>query len=222
MFIKSNLSFLALIALASIAAETAYVNAGQGSPRDADTESDVATEAKESAQLSVPPFEHREYPDERPEWLSQKADAEGEIHRMVVVTEPCETVSESKDRLTIAIAATLNGYAAEHFGSYHHTKMLPIDNPKTLDGLISRSYEGSLTAGGQTMYESAAELQITPEIRAEIQDTRKRARVGRRLKAMGGLMIGGFLLLVTGTMVAGGVSRHVQRKERATDGPASR
>lgn len=205
-------------------ADAAEKSSASGSDQEVATKSESTMEhpadaklsadsANASVELSVPPFDHREYPEDRPGWLTAEPDTESETHRLVVVTEPCDSEAESKDRLVIGMTAALDGYLAEQFRMVNAERLLSIHEKKTLEQLVKRRYQGTLTAGGQTMHEAAAELQITPALRASVRQAWEKSVVRRRLKALGGLVAGGLVVLLMGSAVAGGISRRVQQRE---------
>lgn len=170
--------------------------------------------ARGPARLSVAPIDHLQYPEDRPGWIEAGHDLESSTHRWIVRTEPSDSPEAAQDRLAVALSAGLETYVAQLLGSSDVAGILPADDKQVLEQLIARRYEGRLTRGGEPAYEAALELQITPEVRHRVHEAWKNRQVRSRLGALGVLVGGGLALLTFGAVVAGGISRHVERQDR--------
>ena len=171
------------------------------------------TPPAEPPTLSVAPIDHLTYPPERPAWVDVENDLEGKTHRWIVRTPPCDSREECDDRLAIALWAEMENYTAQLVGTTDVDGLLSIEDEEVLKQLVARRYDGTLSQGNLPAFESVLELQIGPEFQAGLQRAWQNREVRQRLGAVGVLVTGGWLALMTVAGITAGVSRH-----RATRG----
>ena len=118
--------------------------------------------------------------------------------------------------------------AAEEFVSRTiHDAFDAPDYVGTADGRISelvgrlaekksiRDYEGEVFVGSMPMHERAIEVKFTDDDQSDIIDTWSNMQVRDRLGLMGAGVLGGLIVLIGSSVLVGGVSRAVERRDRA-------
>ncbi len=78
--------------------------------------------------------------------------------------------------------------------------------------LITNDYEVEALQGDVTMYQQTLELTFTPEKQLEIKQAFDNIEVKRRLRDMGGLLIGGLVALFGSSAVIGTMGRLGRRR----------
>jgi hypothetical protein len=181
---------------------------------DEPTSAKSATNVQQaSAELSVPPMDHIEYPKSRPDWCQQEPDFSERDHKIVVATSPCDTPSQCEEELRWMQRAAVATYVNSLLESSAGPDFLVFSDQQINDQLVARHYEGTVTAGGETKYEKVVQLSFTPENRAEIQQAFQGIEVGRRLSVLGFVGFVGTCLLVCSSGLLGLASRRVARRE---------
>ena len=174
-------------------------------------------ESKQSGVLSVPPLDHVEYPNSRPDWVSNKPDFSGETDTIVVVAGPCETKNECLEELRWMQRAAVTTYVARLVDSVGFTDEYEPTDEEIAERLVSRTYTGEVTAGGQAKYEHAVELRFDPEVKAQVMAAWENVEVADRLGALAAsAALGAVLLMCSGGLI-GIASRRVARRESAQD-----
>jgi hypothetical protein len=174
------------------------------------TETPADSRVKE---LSVAPLDHIEYPESRPEWLSDPPVSQSDIYRMVVVSGPCDTVEESEEELRVlqrAAVSTLVIQIARSDGRFDFYS--PSDEQIERD-LVKRRYSGEITQGDQTRYEHAVEIEFSEVDQRQVREAWHAVEVRDRLGAVGLLTFSGLTLLVCGSAATGLISRRTQLRE---------
>jgi hypothetical protein len=195
------------IALALIATFTSVASAKD---TDAKSQTSEAPSSKvpPSKELSVPPISHVTYPDNRPQWIVDKADLSGSIHdpetkhKLVVVSSPSDTAQEADDDCRLLAQAALLTYC--NTALEIDTQDLDPTSNVTLDEMISRRYDGTVSQGDTELYESAWEFTIDDATRKKLLHVSKNVEVRNRLAILGIGVFGGFLLLF--------ISRRVEKR----------
>ncbi len=172
----------------------------------------VATLAgKTTAELSVPPLDHVDYPADRPKWLDQLPSFGGDFDSIVVVTEPAESAEAAGEELRWMQRAAIGNYVAQTLDSPDRYDVY-LPDEETIDReLVARQYTGVVTIGDETHYESATELRFDAKQKQAIEDAWKNVEVGQRLKALGGLASLGLVALMCTSGLIGVVSRRFAR-----------
>lgn len=164
-------------------------------------------ESETAAELSVAPLDHVVYPDDRPSWLDKLPSIGGEVDSIVVVSEPALTAEAAAEELRWMQRAAIATYVSQLVDQPGQFDVFSPDDETINRDLVTRRYDGVVTIGDETHYESATELQFDMAQRKLIDDAWKNAEVGRRLKAFGGLAsLGLVTLFCTGGLI-GVVSR---------------
>ncbi len=174
-----------------------------------DQVSESATET--TTELSVPPLDHVEYPDDRPSWLDQAPDLESRIHTWVVVTSPCDTYDECSDQLAILKRAAVSSYIRELTKS-DQVDFYPVNDKWIESQLIVKNYQGSVTQGDLPMVEQAVMLEFTPRNQQEIQAAWKNIQVRERLGSLGVLVFFGLVVLIGSSSLLGLIGRRIDRR----------
>ncbi len=191
------------------------------SEKEAVSSAETATGASEQgpAELSVPPLDHVEYPDDRPSWLSDFPDLESTDHTWVVVTPSCDSVDAADESVHELAKAAVGFYIEQLTGLSVETIDFPLDDAWVENELIAKEYAGELSEGNSARYESAVMLEFTPEVQAEIREAAKNFAVRQRLGAVGLIVTGLFGMFMLGSGLLSVVTRHVPK--RTAPEPAS-
>lgn len=160
------------------------------------------SDAQGATNLSTPPIDYREYPNDRPGWLDEMPFQDG----VVVVTEAYETADQAEvelDALKKEAAATL---IEEYLHSVAPDQRLnfALTNEQIDSWLVSQAYSGELTVADAVRYEMAAKLSMSNQAREHINVLIHRAEIETRVRSV--LIAMAFLTLVMvfgGTIVSG-------------------
>lgn len=169
-------------------------------------------ETETTAELSVAPLDHVVYPTDRPSWLDQLPLIGGDVDSIVVISEPALSVEAAAEELRWMQRAAIATYVSQLVDQPGQFDVFAPDDETIDRDLVARRYDGLVTIGDETHYESATELRFDAAQRRLIEDAWKNAEVGRRLKAMGGLAS---LALVT-LFCTGGLIGVVSRRFTAS------
>lgn len=220
-FLHSGTACLVMLALASTvayAAESEFDGSDQVAV-ETNTTKPVSTE------LSVKPLDQIDYPADRPSWLEDENEndefLEGEDTRVIVVTDPSETLQLCLDKLEASQKVEVDKFVKSITKSDSFDFHL-VNKDWIEERLVTNSYGGTLEQGGMEMYEQAVELTFTPEIEQEIKSAWNEIKLARekevvkdRLGVMAFLTFVGTTLLVCLSMFLCMLSRRAERILRA-------
>lgn len=169
----------------------------------------------ETTELSVAPLDHVVYPPDRPQWLDQSPSLGGDVDSVVVVSEPALSAKAAADELRWMQRAAIATYVSQLAG-WPGPSDVDTPDDETIDrDLVARRYDGVVTVGDETRYESATELRFDAEQRARFAEAWTNATVARRLKTIGGLAsLGLVTLFCTGGLI-GVISRRHDAAKRS-------
>lgn len=183
------------------------------------------TPDQQSAELSIAPLDHVEYPSDRPKWIEQRADhfssltddsPSDRVISIVVVAPPQPTPEAAAEMMEVMAKGAVENYIDQQATTIAE----PIDTTKIVvetewirNELITRRYDGEVQSGDQTEFESACLLQLAPQHQTVLQSLIQNHRLKHRLGAIGVFACGGFLTLVGGSIVFGGLAARQQRRD---------
>ncbi|MEM9587007.1 MAG: hypothetical protein AAGA03_06965 [Planctomycetota bacterium] len=167
---------------------------------------------RRAKELSVAPLDHVDYPVDRPSWLRQEPDLDGDLHTWVVVTHPCESLEQSQAVVEELAKMAVVSYLAET--SQQRWDADPgdedwIDETWYDESLVVRRYDGTVLMGDSERFESAIELEFSSEFRDRVRKQWQQHEVGRRLGVLGVMLGTGFVALLAGSGVVGAIGRRV-------------
>jgi hypothetical protein len=191
-FARATSIWMVLLVAASVAAETNLAE---------------VAEKKTTAELSVPPLDHVEYPADRPKWLDQLPSFGSDVDSIVVISDPAETIEAAAEELRWLQRAAIGNYVSQTLESSDRFDVYSPDDETIDHDLVARQYSGVVTIGNETFYEVAAELKFDSKQKEKIQDAWKNAEVEQRLKAFGGLASFGLVILMCTSGLIGIASR---------------
>ena len=132
----SGTACLAMLTLASTVAYATDQNSGRQS-----------TSSDQPAQLSVAPLDHVDYPDDRPAWLqNSEMDLATEPHKLVLVTQPCDTIEECEEELKLSQRAMVATYI-KMLAKADNYDFFEVNDEWIDEKLVSRDYTGTLQQG---------------------------------------------------------------------------
>jgi hypothetical protein len=136
---------------------------------------------------------------ERPSWVEQPPQLKGDgVHFISVASDPWKTDFEAGQSLDKKLRAAVNDYINDQIGRPDAAQRIRL-SPETVADLVAARYKEDLqfsdTAIG-AMKQVHAQLQFTPEFRAEIAERWKEHVVNARLLRTGVGVVGVFMLLV--------------------------
>lgn len=211
--------FASTVALAWLTILTPFVVSPHVRAGDAVEEDSTTSQEDASSELSVAPMDHIEYPATRPDWVSSKPQFDDlGSDSIVIVAGPNESKEECLSELRLMRRAAISTYVLGLVSDAVNSDFYSIDDAEIDEYLVSRTYAGEVTAGGERMYEHAIELYFSPGEKAEIYHAWESMELGNRLGALGVVAGLGLMLLLCSGGLLGVFSRRVARKERARDG----
>lgn len=150
-----------------------------------------ASDAKDkpaTSELSVPPSNHREFPEDRPAWIDEIPSRQGDIDRWPVTSTPCRSESLCGESLKVSMRATVETYIESITGVEQSSSVVTFDDQwieahRDQD----RFYLGTIKAGDELMYESATVLRFDSEDRHFIEQRWRAHQVGQRLAILGAM-----------------------------------
>lgn len=151
------------------------------------------------AELSVPPMDHVEYPEDRPDWVSEAPDLSSKVHTWAVTSAGCETVEQCEEELDVLVRAAVALYIRETTGWICDDSFL--DDTWIETELIGARYGGTLVRGDTQLHELAVQLRFDSAARQRIADASQASVLGERLRAVAGL----FTLGLIGLCCTGGL-----------------
>ena len=173
-------------------------------------------------ELSVAPLDHVEYPESRPQWVTDRPVSDGELFRAVIVSGPCESVEESLEELKLMQRAAISSMVIQIAQSDGRFDFFSPSDEVIAQDFVTRSYQGEVTQGAQTRYEHAVEVAFTESQQQQVKQAWKDLEVRDRLGALGVVTFSGLVLLICGSAMTGLVSRRVQRQDKADPAADSR
>lgn len=177
-----------------------------------ETQTGAETENQDQpSELSVPPLDHKIYPDDRPSWISEDPQLDGQRHRWPVVSVPSLTPEASRESLQMRIQLAVEAYVNQWAGSEQAGEAIRFDEAYIDAHLVnpSRHYSGVVTTSNGEMYEDATELVFDADFRDEVDRQWREHEVAERLAGLGLLGAGGVVLLMGLTSVLKFVNRVV-------------
>ncbi|GAA5509289.1 hypothetical protein [Novipirellula caenicola] len=172
-------------------------------------EDNVSTQTETAPELSVAPLDQISYPDDRPAWLSELPQLDGDLQSWVVVSSPAESRQESEEELKRLQRAALVRYVQGQTDGSASSEYLSVTDEWIENNLITDRYAGEVKQGDTILYENAAKLSFDKAIQSEIALAWKRVQVRDRLAATGVLVMGGLCCLVFSTFLTGLIGRRV-------------
>lgn len=171
----------------------------------------VEVENKENmaAELSVAPLSHLIYPDDRPGWIDEPITNDGEDFSLVVVSGPSASVEEADELIGVYARGAVQSYVDELVSGQEwatEPEMIPLDIDWIRDELVVRRYEGTVQVGEETQFEKAVLIRIEPDDKRVVETAIADVKLKERLAATGIVILGGFALLVGGSIVLGGLA----------------
>lgn len=170
----------------------------------ADSEVSAAADSSEPAasELAVAPLTPGSvtYPPQRPEWVEQAPDLTGDLHRWPVVSTPASSPELSRLALQAQLRAAAETYVETLVKDEAAASVVMLDDNWIADRLSAdHHYDGEVDVGGETMYESAAQLLFEPADRQWIEKRWQSHQVTDRLVqvAIFTVLGGTFLFVLT-------------------------
>ncbi len=183
----------------------------------ADTTVD-ADSADRAAELSVAPLDHVTYPEDRPEWVSNADNGNPftvvDGNKVIVVSRLCETPTQCEELLMISAKVAADSFVINLVDFAVASDFYEFSDEEIKD-LITNDYKGTALQGDVTMYQQSLELTFTPEKQREIKQAFGNIEVDRRLRGMGGFLIGGLVALFGSSAVIGTMGRLAERRRTA-------
>lgn len=183
-------------------------------------------ETMRSPELSVPPLDLIEYPDDRPIWVvsgtdqiplddgfmspfgnASKSDDDDEVS-LSVVTLPCKTPEQAKQQVELLAQAATAAYA-QTLSDFHSVGAHVFESVDVSE-YVTDQYAGTVSKGGETLYESAWRLEFEDEDRKQILSQLKNQEVGERMAAMAFLSTAGLACLLASGGILGVMSRRAK------------
>ncbi|TWT91606.1 hypothetical protein [Neorhodopirellula pilleata] len=177
-----------------------------------------------SAELSIAPLDHVDYPSDRPKWvqrnendLSLPTDASqtDQVISIVVVSPPQPTPEAAAEMMEVMAKGAVENYIDQQAATIPEsidTSKIVVEMDWIRNELITRRYDGEVRSGDQTEYESACWMQLTTEHQTTLQNLIQNHRLMHRLGAVGVFALGGFASLVGGSILFSGLAARQQRR----------
>lgn len=178
---------------------------------------DQSEKESDSAPLSVPPLDHVEYPEHRPDWIESSVDIDDKQATIVVISGPSDSAEESLAELRMIQRAAVETFVVSLTGASEPDDFYVISDEEIDRRLVTRRYEGEVLQGNATRYEHAAELHFDPSLREAILQAKDNVQVRERLGALGVLTLGGLVTLIGSSAGLGFVLRRSSRVQAETE-----
>ena len=176
--------------------------------------SDAATGADEPRKLSVPPLGHAQYPEDRPSWVDEAPELEGEMAVWPVKSLLLPSAEEARESVLVQVEGAVAAYAEQVLGeekagllTHHDLEHIVIDSLPAED-----VYTGTAKLGDATVYEHAVRLRFDEAYRRRLAANWQEQEVTQRLRLVGVAGGVGLCLLLAGT----GLTRRIARKHSTT------
>lgn len=188
----------------------------------ADSDTDEDKSGSDATELSIAPLDHLDFPSDRPKWIESpheiNEDDDGVI-TIAVVSPPQPTSEAAAEMMEVMARGAVENYIDQKANSVSE----PIDSKKIevgmdwiRDELITRRYDGEVQLGEQSQYESACLLLLTAKHQATLDRLIQNHQLMHRMGVVAIFGVGGFLSLVIGSIVFGGLATRQQRRQTTT------
>lgn len=187
--------------------------------------------ADDAAELSIAPLDHVEYPSDRPRWIEESPQANSsplsskqskstesksdDVISIVVVSPPQPTPEAAAEMMEVMAKGAVENYIDQQAAALPEsidTKKIVVEMDWIRNELITRRYDGEVQSGDQTEYESACLMQLKDQHQVVLQKLIQNHHLMHRLGVVGILALGGFLALVGGSILFGGLASRQQRR----------
>ena len=176
---------------------------------DDEVKAEVEPKENETAELSVAPLSHLIYPDDRPGWIDEPIANDGKDYSLVVTSGPSSSIEEADELIGVYARGAVQSYVDELVSEQEwatEPEMIPLDINWIRDELVVRRYEGVVQVGDEQQFEKAILIRIEPDDKKVFETTIADMKLKERLAATGIVILGGFSLLVGGSIVLGGLA----------------
>lgn len=176
---------------------------------DDEVKAKVEPKENETAELSVAPLSHLIYPDDRPGWIDEPIANDGTGYSLVVTSGPSGSIEEADELIGVYARGAVQSYVDELVSEQEwaaEPEMIPLDINWIRDELVVRRYEGVVQVGDEQQFEKAILIRIEPDDKKVFETAIADMKLKERLAATGIVILGGFSLLVGGSIVLGGLA----------------
>lgn len=176
---------------------------------DDEVKAEVEPKENETAELSVAPLSHLIYPDDRPGWIDEPIANDGKDYSLVVTSGPSSSIEEADEIIGVYARGAVQSYVDELVSEQEwatEPEMIPLDINWIRDELVVRRYEGVVQVGDEQQFEKAILIRIEPDDKKVFETAIADMKLKERLAATGIVILGGFSLLVGGSIVLGGLA----------------
>lgn len=188
----------------------------------ADTEMDDDTSGSDATELSIAPLDHLDFPDDRPKWIESSLEINKDEDGMIsipVVSPPQPTPEAAAEMMEVMARGAVENYIDQKANLVSEpidSKKIEVEMDWIRDELITRRYDGEVQLGEQTQYESACLLSLTATHQATLNRLIQNHQLMHRMGVVALFGVGGFLSLVVGSIVFGGLATRQQRRRAST------
>tara|TARA_R110002072_G_scaffold6176_5_gene37015 strand:+ start:1197 stop:1835 length:639 start_codon:yes stop_codon:yes gene_type:complete len=176
---------------------------------DDEVKAELEPKENETAELSVAPLSHLIYPDDRPGWIDEPIANDGKDYSLVVTSGPSSSIEEADELIGVYARGAVQSYVDELVSEQEwatEPEMIPLDINWIRDELVVRRYEGVVQVGDEQQFEKAILIRIEPDDKKVFETAIADMKLKERLAATGIVILGGFSLLVGGSIVLGGLA----------------
>ncbi len=176
---------------------------------DDEVKAEVEPKENETAELSVAPLSHLIYPDDRPGWIDEPIANDGTDYSLVVTSGPSGSIEEADELIRVYARGAVQSYVDELVSEQEwatEPEMIPLGIDWIRDELVVRRYEGVVQVGDEQQFEKAILIRIEPNDKKVFETAIADMKLKERLAATGIVILGGFSLLVGGSIVLGGLA----------------
>ncbi|WP_037251749.1 hypothetical protein [Rhodopirellula europaea] len=176
---------------------------------DDEVKAEVEPKENDTAELSVAPLSHLIYPDDRPGWIDEPIANDGKDYSLVVTSGPSSSIEEADELIGVYARGAVQSYVDELVSEQEwatEPEMIPLDINWIRDELVVRRYEGVVQVGDEQQFEKAILIRIEPDDKKVFETAIADMKLKERLAATGIVILGGFSLLVGGSIVLGGLA----------------
>lgn len=181
---------------------------------------DNETKPNQTAELSIAPLDHVEYPVDRPKWIDESSrspsaeSGSSKIISIVVVSPSQPTPEAAAEMMEVMAKGAVENYIDQQAATLPKSidaKKIVVEMDWIRNELVTRRYDGQVQIGDQTEFESACLLRLDEQHQAVLQDLIQNHHLMHRLGVVGIFGLGGFLALVGGSIVFSGLASRQQR-----------
>ncbi|MEM9827095.1 MAG: hypothetical protein AAF958_10930 [Planctomycetota bacterium] len=179
-------------------------------PRDGGKEPRSESGTKD---LSVPPMDHVQYPETRPDWVESGVSSTSDDRKVkiVVVGPPGETKSMADAQAEVLALAALEAYARDSVEFVPFS--FDIYDLGDFKRFVQREYRGTVEVGGITHFETAYEMELSSRDRRRLLRVIKNAELGGRLSFLTVSGLGGAAMLLASGGVLSLASRRAEKRQ---------